>query len=119
MPREVGSVFSTARGAAPGEADDAAAAGADTGAAGADVEGAEDAADDPQAAASMNRPTAPTAPRTLRVISIFIAFSLRRSPALDHVVTVASVHAANAMTIPRLVSRYLAIWVQSQASDIG
>jgi hypothetical protein len=122
MPREVCSVFSTAKGAALGEAAGADAAGADTGAAGADVEGAEDAedaADDPQAAASMNRPTAPTAPQTLRVISIVIAFSLRRSPALDHVVTVASVHAANAIAIPHLVSRYLAIWVQSQASDIG
>jgi hypothetical protein len=63
-------------GAALGEADGTATAGAD-------VEGAEDAVedaeDDPQAAASMIRPTAPTAVKTL---------------ALDHVVTVTVVHAA-------------------------
>jgi hypothetical protein len=116
--------LSTARGAALGEAVDAAAAGADVEAVGADVEGAEDAEDDPQAAASMIRPTAPTAPQTLRVISIVIVFSFGRSLALDHVVTVASVHRGpeklrRARGSARLVSGYLAIRVQSQASDIG
>jgi len=99
-----------AAGAALGAADDAAAAGADAWTAGADVWAAgadvevldadvED--DDPQAAAARLRPIAPTAVKIFRVVSCVIAFSLVRSPALDHVVTVGAVHAAERFYCPR------------------